>query len=54
MVKPEKFGHLHLIYHFMVPLKGSLQAHVMGVGVKASKSFQYLSVSDLSKGLKIL
>ena len=22
MVKPEKFGHLHLVYHFTVPLKG--------------------------------
>ena len=21
MVKPEKFGHLHLVYHFTVPLK---------------------------------
>ena len=21
MVKPEKFGHLHLIYHFTIPLK---------------------------------
>ena len=21
MVKPEKFGHLHLVYHFAVPLK---------------------------------
>ena len=21
MVKPEKFGHLHLVYHFMVPLR---------------------------------
>ena len=20
MVKPEKFGHLHLVYHFTVPL----------------------------------
>ena len=23
MVKPEKFGHLHLVYHFTIPLKGS-------------------------------
>ena len=23
MVKPEKFGHLHLVYHFTVPLKRS-------------------------------
>ena len=23
MVKPEKFGHLHLVYHFTVPLKNS-------------------------------
>ena len=22
MVKPEKFGHLHLVYHFIVPLTG--------------------------------
>ena len=22
MVKPEKFGHLHLVYHFAVPLRG--------------------------------
>ena len=22
MVKPEKYGHLHLVYHFTVPLKG--------------------------------
>ena len=22
MVKPEKFGHLHLVYHFTIPLKG--------------------------------
>ena len=21
MVKPEKFGHLHLVYHFAVPLR---------------------------------
>ena len=21
MVKPEKFGHLHLVYHFTVPLR---------------------------------
>ena len=21
MVKPEKFGHLHIVYHFTVPLK---------------------------------
>ena len=21
MVRPEKFGHLHLVYHFTVPLK---------------------------------
>ena len=21
MVKPEKFGHLHLVYHFIVPLR---------------------------------
>ena len=23
MVKPEKFVHLHLVYHFTVPLRGS-------------------------------
>ena len=23
MVKPEQFGHLDLVYHFTVPLKGS-------------------------------
>ena len=22
MVKPEKFGHLHLVYHFTVPSRG--------------------------------
>ena len=21
MIKPEKFGHLHLVYHFIVPLR---------------------------------
>ena len=25
MVKPEKFGHLHLVYHFTVPLKKKKQ-----------------------------
>ena len=25
MVKPEKFGHLHLVYHFTVPLKNRRQ-----------------------------
>ena len=24
MVKPEKFGHFHLVYHFSVPLKRKL------------------------------
>ena len=24
MVKPEKFGHLHLVYHFTVPLNTNL------------------------------
>ena len=23
MVKPEKFGHLHLVYHFTVPLRNT-------------------------------
>ena len=25
MVKPEKFGHLHLVYHFTVPLMLSME-----------------------------
>ena len=25
MVKPEKFGHLHLVYHFTVPLNDIMQ-----------------------------
>ena len=25
MVKPEKFGHLYLVYHFTVPLGGDIE-----------------------------
>ena len=25
MVKPETFGHLHLVYHFTIPLSGSVE-----------------------------
>ena len=36
MVKPEKFGHLHLVYHFTVPLSplilSELQANGSGAG----------------------
>ena len=28
MVKPEKLGHLHLVYHVTVPLPVSLNVHV--------------------------
>ena len=28
MVKPEKFGHLHLFYHFTIPLKAWVIAEV--------------------------
>ena len=27
MVKPEKFDHLHLVYHFTIPLKGTVIAN---------------------------
>ena len=26
MVKPKKFGHLHLVYHFTAPLKAFIKA----------------------------
>ena len=27
MVKPEKFGHLHLVYHFTIPLSTSVLSY---------------------------
>ena len=43
MVKPEKFGHLHLVYHFTVPLRlWHLSWHIinMFIGFTANGRFQ--------------
>ena len=29
MAKPEKFGHLHLVYHFTVPLKAKFNKAII-------------------------
>ena len=39
MVKPGKFGHLHLVYHFTVPLKNDLQDFV-------NKSLEKKNISE--------
>ena len=28
MIKPEKFGHLHLVYHFTIPLRKLLEWNI--------------------------
>ena len=50
MIKPEKFGHLHLVYHFTIPLKGCVfkanevpSSHVVRISTLGTNPiFQYL------------
>ena len=49
MVKPEKFGHLHLVCHFIVPLKVqvyALKLQVIGVSTDLVKYFFSLCITN--------
>ena len=36
MVKPEKFGHLHLFYHFTVPLRDEISEDTFLLSLRVS------------------
>ena len=52
MVKPEKFGHLHLVYHFTVPL--ILLNHNQDLKVGLSPSRKVCIICFFEKPLKMM
>ena len=46
MVKPEKFGHLHLVYHFTVPL--SVCNKVL---MSESQAHRFITTTSVSKNM---
>ena len=50
MVKPEKFGHLHVVFHFTVPLKG--WGVVLAESLKKENLWQFLFHKMLNEVFK--
>ena len=50
MVEPEKFGHLHLVYHFTVPLK---KQEIQDIFIKTNQAKHVFSMIWLMEILKV-
>ena len=46
MVKPEKFGHLHLVYHFTVPLMDKVTKNKRSLELVTSRSSVFKTSSE--------
>ena len=51
MVEPEKFGHLHLVYHFTVPLKKQRDSRYIYQNKSGKACFQHDMAHGDFKGL---